>query len=653
MVALICAALGYICGKVGASGKSLKKGKNNAPKIVSGKKRTAFCVLAAVFMLFFVGSTVFAAASAKAYGEKRATEAEEKSKKESEQPEESEPKTEPAEAESTGDESSNEETEEPEEEPEPDWESMDADYLLDKPNMDNGAIRALEMTERDLHRFEEEYGKTYSYSSSNDMEIYRISHAKDEYAFSQSILVNFGDRWYFADNAEDLEYLYSIDTDDVDLDDKVFAKARTEMKDQYAEWEKEFRELKPENNDYEQYARDNFLQELLHNPQATIAWYELMSRHSVFTQNNDWIKKNLEEMHEVYKLDPKEEELVGTATFLTNSPDHKDDEQEEEHDYTHVELNEKMWEWACYGARMFELTDRTGFKNTTSKIRWGLDIDDEYPDLTKPEILDQKKDQVSGYFDMYQVKVDGKVVVSYGVHCNDNGLAEFDIAVAKKTTTTTQKKTPDYALAAVYIEKATGAKIAPDFIYPERLKAGAPYGPFTKEIAGYTLLSTPAETQGFISGDTLVKVYYKKNTTTNDDPGGNPDPGPGSDPDPGPGPGPGPKPEGDKPKDDKQDPENDNDNDQGRGDSDNKGDGEAETQKPPAQDTEPADSEQSGGGGSSGDSNNSGETNHEGDSDSSEPSGKPSAVTEDKGNGDKETSKPDSQKKDGEVGGGF
>ncbi len=565
---------------------------------------------------------------------------------------ESQTATEPA-SEDAGDETK--ETEEPEPETEePDWASMDADYLSDKATMDNGAIRALEMTERDMHRFDEEYGRTASISSTNDMMIYRIAHAEDEYAFSNSILVNFADRWYFEDHVDDLEYFYAVDSDDIDPDSKVFVKARAEMKDKYAEWRKEFEELKPENNDYEKYARSNFKEELLHNPLATVAWYELMARHSVFTQNNPWIKENLEAMHKAYKLDPKVAETVGTATFLTFSEEHKEDE--EECDYTHIISNDEMWEYMCYGARMFELTERTGFKQLNSKIRWGIDIDDDYPDLTKPLLLDKKEDQTSGYFDAYSVKVDGKVVVYFGMHCSDNGLAEFDISVPKKktTTTTTTKKTPDYGLAVVYIEKATGAKISPDFIWPTRLKEKDPYGPFTKEIPGYTLLSTEAETKGFMpAADHIVYVYYKKNgapSNDNNNPGGG---DPGSKPDPEPGK-PKPKPEGSKPKDDKDSSENQPDDDQGRGDNDNQGDGDAEQGKPPAQDTKPSGGEQSGSGGSSGDSESSDNTNHEGEGkDDAANEGGKTTVTEPSGDGDGKTSDPSKDKSTGHTDGGF
>lgn len=137
--------------------------------------------------------------------------------------------TEPASEDAGGEDAKGTEEPETEEPEEPDWESMDADYLSDKATMDNGAIRALEMTERDIHRFDEEYGRVISPSSSNDRMIYRISHAEDGYAFSNSILVNFGDRWYFEDHADDLEYLYAIDKDDIDPDGKVFVKARAEM----------------------------------------------------------------------------------------------------------------------------------------------------------------------------------------------------------------------------------------------------------------------------------------------------------------------------------------------------------------------------------------------------------------------------------------
>ena len=521
-----------------------------------------------------------------------------------------------------------------------DWNAMDADYLSDKKTMDNGAIRELEMTARDLHRFEEEYGKTYNGSSTNDMMIYRISHDKDEYAFSNSILVNFADQWYFEKNSDDLEYYYAVDSDDIDPDSKVFNKARAEMKDQYEDCQEEFEDLKPENNDYEPYGRDNFLKELLNNPQATVAWYELMARHSVFTQNNPWIKENLERMHKVYKLDPKENDTVGTATFLTFNDKHKDNE--ETCDYTHLELNDEMWVYACWGARMFELTERTGFKQLTSKIRWGLDIDDEYPDLTKPLILDKKEDQTKGYFDVYQVAVNGKTVVSFGMHCSDNGLAEFDTTPPKTTTTTTTtttKKETDYGLAVVYVEKATGVKVDKDFIWPGRLKVGDPYGPFTKEIAGYTLLSTPDETKGYMpAADTIVTVYYKKNAgTTSDNSGGNPG---GNDPDPH-------KPKGDNPKDDKKSSENQDDNDQGKGDNDNKKSGEQKQE-------DPGDKQQSSGDNDNANNDNTGNTNHEGNGNDNTPDkGNSNSVSEPSPSGDSGDKKTSDPNKDhsGVVGG--
>ena len=320
IVALLTFFIGMLFGATTFSGKTLVR-KN---VITFGRRMICAAVTLILVLVFGLSIWQTAVASSKVAEERRQQQQSDKTDKEGETaPQES---TEPA-SEDAGEDTKGAEEPEPETE-EPDWESMSADYLLDKPNMDNGAIRALEMTERDLHRFDTEYGRVISPSSSNDRMIYRISHTEDEYAFSNSVLVNFGDRWYFEDHADDLEYLYAVDSDDVDPDSKVFVKARAEMKDKYVEWEQDFRDLKPKNNDYEEYARDNFKEELLRNPLATVAWYELMARHSVFTQNNPWIKENLEAMHKAYKLDPKVAETVGTATFLTFSEEHKDDEEE-------------------------------------------------------------------------------------------------------------------------------------------------------------------------------------------------------------------------------------------------------------------------------------------------------------------------------------
>lgn len=612
-----------------------------ALKAQSSKPRKFATLVALVFVCLLVIVSFFEVEAAKSYKETRAAEQEHQEQLDKAAAEaeamESQTATEPA-GEDAGGESTDETEETEPETEEPDWKSMSADYLLDKPNMNNGAIRALEMTERDMHRFDEEYGRTVSVSSTNDAMIYRIGHAKDKYAFSNSILVNFADRWYFEDHADDLEYFYAVESDDIDPDGKVFVKARAEMKDKYAEWRKEFEELKPENNDYEEYARSNFKEELLHNPLATIAWYELMARHSVFTQNNPWIKENLEAMHKAYKLDPKVAETVGTATFLTFSEEHKEDE--EECDYTHIISNDEMWEYMCYGARMFELTERTGFKQLNSKVRWGLEIDDDYPDLTKPLLLDKKEDQTSGYFDAYSVKVDGKVVVYFGMHCSDNGLAEFDLAAPKKTTTTTQKKKedPTYSLTVYYREQNT----TKDLITPVpigRFAAGHPYGPFTiVKIENYTAITTSEQTKGTMpAADHAVVIWYKKNAAPSND-NGNPGGGdPGSKPDPEPGK-PKPKPEGDKPKDEGDSTNGKPGSDQPSGTNDDK---KGESDK---------DSDPTGTGNQQNKDDNTQQQPSGGDSDQPD-KGKSDTATEDKDDGDQKTSTPSDTKKDGVVGG--
>lgn len=642
IVALLTFFIGMLFGATTFSGKTLVR-KN---VITFGRRMICAAVTLILVLVFGLSIWQTAVASSKVAEERRQQEQLDDAAAEAETAEiqtVSQNDTEPA-GEDAGEDTKGAEEPEPETE-EPDWESMSADYLLDKPNMDNGAIRALEMTERDIHRFDEEYGRVYDRQSSNEMEIYRISHMERLNAFGLSVLAN---QQYFEDNENDLEYLYAIDVADADIDDKVFAKARKEMADQYEEWEEELEDLDPDDN-YEEFFRNKFKEEVLHNPLFCIAWYDLMSRHVVFTKNNPWVKENLAEMLKAYKLNPKENDVIGTATFLAWSDEHQEDE--EKCSYTHRIVNDQMWEYASYAARMFELTSYDGVQKKDSARNWALDVDDKYSDLTQPEMLDKAEDQLHSKAAIFSVKENGKTLVLFGMNCYDSRLEEFSLAAPKKTTTTTQKKKkdPTYSLTVYYREQNT----TKDLITPVpigRFAAGHPYGPFAiVKIDDYTAITTAEQTIGTMpAADHAVVIWYKKNAAP---PSNDNNPGGGGDPDPG---GPGPKPGGDKPKDDKKDPENDDDNDRGRGDNDNKGDGDAEEQKPPAQDTKPSGDGQSGNGGSSGDSNNSDNTNHEGQGkDDAAESGGQTTVTEPSGGGDKTTSDPSKDKSDGHTDGGF